>query len=258
VQCCEVVYFEEESPGAHGPSTPYTGPWTPAKLRSEVEAALRAEFPGQVDASGTVAIEVESSTARVDADVVPCFSYEYRFASGGHRDGTRVFRRTTGSFENFPQQQLDQGRAKNSRTNQRFKRAVRVLKRVENAMVGDNVHREVPSFLVECLVYNCPDRLLTPYSWSDRIRGLLVHIWDATQGDAEPGAHELWLEVNESKGPAQNYLRDSVRNPACQTPCEGRSSSASDPKYLFCTHQSWTRGDARDFSKAAWNYLGFS
>jgi hypothetical protein len=227
VQCCEVVYFEEESPGAHGPSTPYTGPWTPAKLRSEVEAALRAEFPGQVDASGTVAIEVESSTARVDADVVPCFSYEYRFASGGHRDGTRVFRRTTGSFENFPQQQLDQGRAKNSRTNQRFKQAVRVLKRVENAMVGDNVHREVPSFLVECLVYNCPDRLLTPYSWSDRIRGLLVHIWDATQGDAEPGAHELWLEVNESK-------------------------------YLFGTHQSWTRGDARDFSKAAWNYLGFS
>lgn len=182
VQCCEVVYFEEESQGAHGPSTPYTGPWTPAKLRSEVEAALRAKFPGQVDASGTVAIEVASSTARVDADVVPCFSYEYHFSSGGLREGTRVFRRTSGSFENFPQQQLEKGRAKNSRTSQRFKQGVRVLKRVENAMVVDNTQREVPSFLVECLVYNCPDSLLTAYTWTDRIRALLVHIWDNTQG----------------------------------------------------------------------------
>lgn len=227
VQCREVIYWEEDGPGAHGPSTPYTGPWTPAKLRSEVEAALRAKFPGQVDATGKVAITVASSTARVDADVVPCFSYEYHFLSGGVRDGTRVFRKSGGSFENFPRQQLENGRAKNTRTNQRFKQAVRVMKRVENAMVSDSAHREVPSFLVECLVYNCPDRLFTPCTWTDRVRGILVHIWDHTQGDDEPASSERWVEVNECK-------------------------------YLFGSHQSWTRRDAREFAKAAWNYLGYA
>jgi hypothetical protein len=29
-------------------------------------------------------------------------------------------------------------------------------------------------------------------------------------------------------------------------------------KYLFGPHQSWTRQDARNFTKAAWNYLGYS
>jgi len=136
VQCCEVIYWEEASPGVHGPRTSYTGSWTPSKLRTEVESALRAKFPGQVDASGQTAIDVRSSSARVDADVVPCFSYEYHFASGGSRDGTRVFKKNGGQFENFPRQQLDNGRAKNNRTDLRFKQAVRVLKRTENARVS--------------------------------------------------------------------------------------------------------------------------
>ena len=64
MQCREVIYWEEEAPGAHGPATAYSGPWTPTKLRTEVEAALRAKFQGPVDATGEVAIRVASGTAR--------------------------------------------------------------------------------------------------------------------------------------------------------------------------------------------------
>jgi hypothetical protein len=59
VQCHDVEYWEEATQGAHPPGTPYTGIWTPAKLRTELGAALRAKFPGQIDGSGSTAFRVD-------------------------------------------------------------------------------------------------------------------------------------------------------------------------------------------------------
>ena len=223
VQCRDVTYYEG-TPETTLP--PYTGPWDPPVLRSEVAKALRAKFPGQVDASGNVAIGVATSSARVDADVVPCFTYRDYFDSGGYREGTRIFKKSGGWIENYPQQHLDCGRAKNQSTHHQFKRAVRILKRVGNNMAAAQAHGEVPSFLIECLVYNCPDWIFLLPTWTDRIRQILYHIWDSTQGDFEPTDGDRWLEVNEVK-------------------------------YLFHHTQAWSRRDARDFSKAAWNNLGY-
>lgn len=227
VQCHELEYWEEAKPGVHTSGSPYAGKWTPSLLRSEVEKALRSKFGSEVDSSGSTAITVHSGSSRVDADVVPCFDYRYYFSGGGSRKGTRIVTKEAKHFENFPAQHLENGRAKNSRTSSRFKAAVRLLKRVENAMVEAQVHREVPSFLVESLVYNCPDRLFGGYNWTGRVRDILVFIWENTQGDVEPKKEERMVEVNECK-------------------------------YLFFSAQKWTRADARDFSKAAWNYLGYS
>ena len=227
VQCSDVIYWEQAA-GADPPtSAPYSGPWTPTKLRSEVVAALRATFGDQVDTSGTTAIRVRSSTARIEADVVPCFDYHFYFATGGYREGTRIFRKNGDPFENFPVQHLEKGRVKNTNTNNRFKPAVRIMKRVENAMVTAGVHREVPSFFVESLVYNCPNSLFASSTWANRVSSIIAHIWDSTQGDAEPAEAARLLEVNECK-------------------------------YLFSPAQAWTRADARDFAKAAWNYLGYA
>ncbi len=228
VQCHDAQYWDEAKPGTCTPGTPYKGLWTPAKLRSEVEKALRSYFPnGQVDTSGSTAITLHSSSARVDADVVPCFDYRYYFASGGHRDGTRIFKKTSGSTENYPMQHLAKGKAKNSadRTSTRFKNVVRIMKRVENAMVVDGAHRDVQSFFIESLVYNCPDPVFNRSSWTDRVRGVIVHIYEHTQGPEPAVDSERLLEVNECK-------------------------------YLFSSAQPWTRAHARDFAQAAWTYLG--
>lgn len=227
VQCHEAEYWGVQTPGVHQPSSAYSGVWTPARLRSEVGAALRAKFGGQVDDSGSTAFTVKSSTARVDADVVPCFDYRHYFSSGGSRVGTKIFRKDGRSFENYPVQHLENGRAKNTRTGNYFKQAVRVLKRVENAMVTNRRHREVPSYFVECLTYNCPDALFLRDTWADTIRAILVHIWNGLQGPEPSEASARWLEVNQCK-------------------------------YLFFAAQDWTRTDGRDFSKAAWNYLGYA
>ncbi len=234
VLCSEAMYWEEETPGTHASRSPYSGIWTPAKLRSELQTALEAKFPGNLDATGSTAFRVESTTARVEsttarveADVVPCFDYRYYFASGGLQDGTKVFKNDGTSIKNFPMQQLENGRAKNVATNKRFKKVVRIMKRVENAMVTNGVHREVPSFFVECLVYNVPDSVFARSTWTEIIRGAISHVWEGLQG-AEPAEDsERWLEVN-----------------GC--------------KYLFHSAQPWTRADGRDYVKAAWNYLGYS
>jgi hypothetical protein len=226
VQCHEVRYWKEEEPGAHPSSSSYEGPWTPEKLRSELASALSAKFPGQVDTSGSTAIVVHSSSARVDADVVPCFDFRYHFSSGGYRDGAKTFRKSGGSFVNYPKQHLEKGREKNTATNGYFKQAVRILKRVENLMFESNAHRAVPSFFVECLVYNCPNAILLRSTWVDTVRGLLGHIWEGLEGDEPEDNDARWLEVG-----------------GC--------------KYLFHAAQDWTRKDGRDFAYAAWNYLGF-
>src|SRR5262249_13996063 len=112
VQCHEAEYWHEETPGTHTSLRTYTGIWTPTKLRAEIGAALRAKFPNQVDDSGSTAFTVRSSTARVDTDVVPCFDYRYYFSSGSSRVGTRIVTKDDKHFENFPTQQLENGKTK--------------------------------------------------------------------------------------------------------------------------------------------------
>lgn len=227
VQCGEAVYWEEANKGIHSPSGSYTGIWTPAKLRAEIEIALKAKFPGQVDSAGSTAFRIRSSSARVDADVVPCFDYQYYFSSSNYREGTRVFKKNGSPLENYPQQQLKNGEAKDERTRECYKGAVRIMKRVENVMMAAGVHREVPSFFVECLVYNCPDRVFLEPTWAKTIEGVILHIWQELEGNEPSVESERWLEVSECK-------------------------------YLFHSAQDWNRQDGRDFVKAAWNYLGYA
>lgn len=226
VECDEAVYWGEHSPGAHpSDGSPYSGGWTPVKLRSELVAALRAKFGDAVDASGSTAIQVHSTSARVEADVVPCFSYRYYFSPTKYREGAKVFKTDGNSVVNYSKLQLENGRSKNNRTNQAFKKTVRILKRLENIMVDADYHRPVPSFFVECLVYNCPDEIFARSTWTAVVKGVLAHIYASLEGSEPTVAGERWVEVNGAK-------------------------------FLFSTAQKWTRADARDFAYAGWNYLG--
>lgn len=224
VECTDCQYWEESERGNHPPSRPYEGVWTPAKLRAELMSAMNTKFPGQVDSSGYIAIQINSNSARVDADVVPCFRYRY-YMRCGSRDGTKIFNTDGSGIVNYPIQQKENGTAKNNRTGYAYKKGVRLLKRIENAMAQDGTFRELPSFFMECLAYNCPDNVFSQLTWTERLRAMLVHIWDNLQGDEEP-ASGRWLEVNECF-------------------------------FLFHANQKWTRKDGRDFAKAAWNYFGF-
>lgn len=229
VQCQELCYWEEQTSGAHpSGSGSYQGIWTPSKLRSELTSALKAKFPGEVDASGSTALRVNAGSARVDADVVPSFDYRYYYSPTSWHDGSKVFKKDGSDIVNYPDEQYKKGVAKNNRTSRSYKSAVRIMKRVENAMVEAGYHRVVPSYFIECLVYNCPDQVLLRSTWVSTIKGVISHIFHELEGNepVESGG-DRWLEVSEWR-------------------------------YLFHSGQSWTRQDGRDFAKAAWNYLELS
>jgi hypothetical protein len=223
VECTNVVYWDEVEKGIHTPGEKYEGIWTPSKLRLELIAAMKAKFPNQVDDSGTTAIQINSSSARVDADVVPCFSYLY-YMKNSSRNGTKIFKTQGGSIVNYPKHQLKYGTEKNNTTGYAYKKGVRLLKRIKNKMSEEGKFRELPSYFIESLVFNCPNSVFDKTTWTDRTREILFHIWDQLQG-GEP-SFGRWVEAN-------NCF------------------------YLFHSNQKWTREDGREFAKAAWNYLGF-
>jgi hypothetical protein len=226
VECQQVLYYEDKDPGQDHSGKPYVGEWTPEYFREQVEVAVRAKFARAVDTSGSTAIQVNSNTSRVDADVVPSFTLREYFANGVVREGTRVFKKDGTFTNNYAKRQLTKGTAKNNRTNYRYKKTVRILKRLENAMVSAGKTDELPSYLLECLIYQCPDSNFMASTWTATMRACLADIFNYTLKAERSQEPDRWLEVNEAK-------------------------------YLFHSSQKWTRSQVHTFAAAAWDYMGF-
>ncbi len=205
-------------------------PYTYAQFKNEVGAALVAKFGWRGVTRGNKAFDVHESTARVDADVVPCLEhrrYTGRDASGGYPylSGTQFRPDAGGSITNWPKQHYENGVAKNNATGGRFKRIVRVLKRLRNEMADHDVAAAKPiaSYLIECLVWNVPNGDFSNGRYSDDVRNVLIHTFNATKSD--DGCRQ-WVEV-------------------------------SGLKWLFWPGQPWTRDQANAFLLGAWGYVEF-
>ena len=225
IECSDAIYYRNQSsenPGYSG-GTPYSGIWTPEYLRSEVASALRSKFPGSV-AEGSTAFEVDATSSRVNADVVPSFSFKLYYSDGTFAQGTKVIKKDGTSVENYPQHQLDRGRAKNNRTNYYYKKTVRILKRLENVLVEQGLTEPIPSYVLECLIYNCAEEHFARTTWRSVMRGCLAEIFNYTM-KAEP-VEDRWLEAN-------------------------------GIKFLFYHKQKWTRTQIHAFASAAWDYMEF-
>jgi len=138
-----------------------------ADMRREITASLTKKFGAtNVDALGNKAIRLKKLPgSRADVDIVPAFKYmwmwwdhparQYQQANGMTilgKDGTWI--------HNFPQQHYANGVNKRARTAYRFKRHVRIFKRLRDELVRERklAFGRVPSFLVECLTYAVEDQ----------------------------------------------------------------------------------------------------
>lgn len=208
--------------------TVYEGDATLAGFKNDVERALIAYFGAAAVDRGAKAIRVAENSGRLPADVVPCLTDRtFSSRSGRHFDGIRLLddRDPSRILVNYPKQHLEQGTRKNNATSKRYKRVVRILKRLENEMVDEGVIKEVPSFLIESAVWNVLDSDFQAATWNQRVRATLLHIYNGTLDDSCV-ASDQWLEANAIK-------------------------------YLFHQAQGWSRRDANDFAGKAWDYVGF-
>ncbi|MEO6471977.1 MAG: hypothetical protein ABIR57_08680 [Aeromicrobium sp.] len=200
--------------------TRYTGDYSVPKFKDDVEAALRRQFGSAAVERGNKAIHVKESRMGIKADVVVCQtlkSHSSRYADA--RTGILIEPDHGQDIHNFPKHHLDEGVAKNTATSRRYKRLVRIVKRLENEMVAAGVVAEVPSFLMESMVWNVPNPTFTDNStWTLRLRAALGHIYHADRSE--------WLEANKIK-------------------------------FLFHPSQGWTETSAMTFIEKAWNYMEF-
>lgn len=199
------------------------------EFKNDVETALRSYFGNAAVTRGNKAFDVHENTYRVAADVVACFEHRryHRRAGGGYYylSGTEFLPDRGGSIINWPEQHYENGVTKNDATGRRFKAVVRILKRLRHELEDKGIAaaRPVPSYLIECLVWNVPNEGFGHPTYTADVRWALAHLFNNTRNFEDC---KEWGEINELK-------------------------------YLFRTSQPWTLEQAHSFISAAWDYVGF-
>ncbi|MGE0210516.1 MAG: hypothetical protein AB7S41_02380 [Parvibaculaceae bacterium] len=218
--CLTDAYFTD-GPAADPPTMAELGleplPFTFEEFKQHIAICVRDEYGALSLEVGKKALHLhKDDNDRVSVDVVPAFVYRLYgsrqnqlLPRGAPVEGialNAVVQRIT----NFPRQHYTNGCAKNDRTGRRYKRVVRILKRLRNHM-AENVGaaaqirsraKATASFLIESLVYNCPDNLFGNASIYDdvlAVLGFLSHgLSDRSDGRTllTMPIWALWVEVN--------------------------------------------------------------
>jgi len=199
-----------------------------SEFKSDVQQSLEAYFSPESVSRGNKAFDIHESSTRVDADVVACFEHRRYMKDPIRRfrylSGTELRPDTGSKIVNWPNQNYENGVAKNRRTGRRFKGGVRILKRLRNEMAEKGkTSVDAPSYLLECLAWNVPDVGFADSAYRNNLRYMLAYLFNNTRSDS--GCSE-WGEVNELK-------------------------------YLFRQRQPWTRADVHTFVSDAWDYVEF-
>jgi hypothetical protein len=172
-------------------------------FRNQVETALVNRFGRKGVTRGNKAFDVHANSYRLDADVVAAFElrrYNKRSPDGRitYQTGIAFVPDSGGRIDNWPDQTYRSGCAKNDNTSRRYKRAIRILKRLRNWMQDNQVAAasDIGSFLIESLVWNVPNEYFAKDNYRDIMRGVLAHTFNNTMTDAKC---QDWGEVNELK-----------------------------------------------------------
>jgi len=227
-ECSYYNYAPGVIPPATSPLGKYQGEWTPTRWRAEIVKALTNAFGADaIDTSGKLAINIrEVSVSRPSTDVVPSFLY-YRYEDAARlnkRLGSCVWSTHGAKVVNWPDQQLTNGRTKNTATGQRYKNYVRALKNAENTLVNAGSIAEPPSYFMECLVYNVPNLTLGQSSLDGGFRETLRWLYLRL---ADGSAYTEWVEPN-----------------SC--------------RWLFKGTPKWSVDDAKTLVLSTWNYLDYA
>ena len=200
-----------------------------SEYKKRVIKALEDKFDSENILIGNKSIKIKSNTYHVEADAVVVFMLkDFQIIksknANDYIEGTRFYANDGSMITNYPKYHINNGTAKNNRTNYGYKKLVRIFKRIRNAMVDDGIIDGdiISSFLVECLIWNIPDSNITKFStWIETVKQAIIYIFNAI----DDKKHSEWGEVSE-------HL------------------------YLF-RDRKWTDTDAKDFMRQAWNYLGY-
>jgi hypothetical protein len=169
-------------------------PITTAEFRRRVERAMIAALGSTaVDTTRDKHIGVAASSNTLDADVVPCFAMRRYDAPYRYHGGHQIFPKSGGDpVVNYPQQNYDNGVAKNNATSRRYKEIIRCVKRLVGELYDERViPRDYPGYLLESLVYNVPNDRFGNRRRYDDMQGVFRYLWQGLGNDA---VYNAWTE----------------------------------------------------------------
>ena len=199
--------------------------------RGYIIEAMQNKFGKENVKPRSKAIYIESNTYRVHADVVAAFQFrnytqETKNNSYDFIEGIKFFTTESKEIINYPKVHVKNGIYKNDNTLRRFKRTVRLYKRIRNKMIEDGlpVSENIRSFLLESLLWNIPNSIFNNEdTWNDTLRNTIISLFNSTK--TEEGC-KTWGEVSEHF-------------------------------YLFHSGRKWNREDTNGFLVQMWNYLEY-
>ena len=199
--------------------------YTYAQFKHELHLALVARFGVDNVTRGDKAFQIDENSYCVNADVAAFFEHRRYYSSSQYQSGVQMLTDKGNSLINWPEQHYTNGVGKNKRTGRRYKRGTRILKTLRNEMAaaGISAADPIPSFLVECLVWNAPDSAFNRDTYKAMMRAILANLYNDTRTGETCSE---WGEVSELK-------------------------------YLFRGTQPWTRAQAHAFISAAWDFIGY-
>lgn len=201
--------------------------YTFKEFKDDVENALVNKFGRSEVKRNDKCITIKGNTYRIKTDVVPTWNYRCYAENGTYILGAKFYPDTSiWGTVNFPKQHIQNAVNKNSNTSRRFKRLTRLHRKLRYQMIDDGVKvsDNITSFLLECLVWNVPNRIMNDYdTWTERLKQSIVYIYEQTK---EEDTCKEWGEVSE-------FL------------------------YLLRGGRKWSRTDVNEYMVQLWNYLEF-
>jgi len=95
-----------------------------------------------------------------DVDLIPAFQYRDHYGRGkkDYREGIMIQTSQGASIFSYPKLHKSNGELKNRQTGN-YKKMVRIFKNIKSRLVDDGMDANLaPSYFVECLVYNIPNK----------------------------------------------------------------------------------------------------
>lgn len=164
-----------------------------SSYKDSIVNAIYKFFDNQeIDNSKDKCTRIEKNSNRVDIDVVPVWRYRLYQSDKSYREGVAFYSDSNALVINFPEQHAENGNKKNNNTGRKYKRIVRILKRLKSKMEDDGIliSDSITSFLIESLVWNVEDSVFNESdNLSDILRNVLVDIYKNSSED--------WNEVSD-------------------------------------------------------------
>ncbi len=192
--------------------------------------ALKNKFGAAAITIGNKCVNIKANSYHVNADVVPAFQYrDFKIINSinpqKYIEGIKYLSSTGEQVINYPKDHIENGKQKNIDTNHEYKKLVRIMKHIRNEMVDKGIVNgdKITSFLIECLIWNLPNDIITnSNTWVGTVQKSIAYLWNKINDNQ----HKEWGEVSERL-------------------------------YLFHSNRKWTAEETKSFLSDMYNFLQF-